>query len=61
VNLLDAALKRIATDLDRVGVTWALIGGFAVSARSQPRFTHDVDIAVAVRDDGEAPWLRSAI
>jgi predicted nucleotidyltransferase len=34
-----------------------LIGGFAVSARAQPRFTSDVDIAVAVDDDRGAEEL----
>jgi hypothetical protein len=32
----------------------ALIGGLAVSARSEPRFTRDVDLAVVVADDREA-------
>jgi predicted nucleotidyltransferase len=29
----------------------ALVGGFAVSIRTEPRFTRDVDLAVAVPDD----------
>lgn len=57
MNPLEAALTRVASDLDRHGVKWALIGGFAVSARTEPRFTRDVDIAVAVRDDDEAEAL----
>lgn len=54
MNLIDAALHRIATDLDRHGHHWALVGGFAVSARSEPRFTRDVDVAVAVPNDDTA-------
>jgi predicted nucleotidyltransferase len=33
---------------------WALVGGLAVSARTEPRFTRDVDLAVAVGGDCEA-------
>jgi hypothetical protein len=34
-----------------------MVGGFAVSARAEPRFTRDVDIAVAVADDSVAEEL----
>jgi predicted nucleotidyltransferase len=54
---LEAALRRAATDLRRHGVAWALVGGFAVSARTEPRFTRDVDIAVAVDSDQAAEAL----
>ncbi len=53
-NAVIAALEAVAEDLDDAGVRWALIGGFAVSARSEPRFTRDVDVAVAVGSDAEA-------
>ncbi len=33
---------------------FALIGGLAVSARSEPRFTRDADFVVAVSSDAEA-------
>jgi len=33
---------------------WALVGGWAVSARAEPRLTRDIDIAISVRDDTEA-------
>jgi predicted nucleotidyltransferase len=33
---------------------WSLIGGMAVSARSEPRFTRDLDVAIAVASDDEA-------
>jgi predicted nucleotidyltransferase len=51
VNPLLAAAGRVATELDRLGVPHALVGGLAVSARTEPRFTQDLDIAVAVADD----------
>ena len=35
-------------------VPWALVGGLAVSVRTEPRFTRDVDLVVAVRDDDAA-------
>lgn len=57
-----ARLRRLnpeasAADLDRRGLEWALVGGFAVSARAEPRFTRDVDVAVAVEDDHAAEVL----
>lgn len=51
---LEAALRRIASDLAELRSPWAVVGGFAVSARSEPRFTRDVDVAVAVADDAGA-------
>jgi hypothetical protein len=54
MNRLEAALRRAAEDLDRSGRPWALVGGFAVSARAEPRFTRDVDIAVMVDGDRAA-------
>jgi Nucleotidyl transferase AbiEii toxin, Type IV TA system len=57
MNLLEAALRRAADDLRRYRQPWALVGGFAVSARSEPRFTRDVDVTAAVGDDAEAEAL----
>jgi len=34
----------------------ALVGGLAVSARTEPRFTRDLDVAVAVPDDAGAEY-----
>ena len=45
---LQEVLRRAAADLDAMDYGWALVGGLAVSARSEPRFTADVDLAVAV-------------
>ena len=47
-------LARLAADLDATGLQWALVGGLAVSARSQPRTTRDIDVAVAADTDSDA-------
>ncbi len=54
---VEAALARAARDLDELGRRWALLGGLAVSARSEPRFTRDADLAVMVTDDRDAERL----
>ncbi len=54
---LEAALLRLGDDLRECGVDWALVGGLAVSARSEPRFTRDIDAVVAVPDDASAEAL----
>src|SRR5258708_3939410 len=51
---IDAVLRQAAADLDAIGARWAVIGGLAVAFRAEPRFTKDVDVAVAVADDREA-------
>lgn len=37
-----------------MGARWALIGGLAVGVRTEPRFTRDVDLVIAVSDDAQA-------
>ena len=54
---LATSLHRIDADLTRARVPFALIGGLAVSARTEPRFTRDADLAVAVDGDAEAEAL----
>ena len=54
---LEAALRQIYIDLTEIHVSFALVGGLAVSARTEPRFTRDADIAVAVASDAEAEAL----
>lgn len=48
---LEDVLSQLALDLGRLGQRWALVGGLAVSVRTEPRTTLDVDVAVAVEDD----------
>lgn len=58
---LEAALRRIQADLSELGLRWALVGGFAVSARAAPRFTRDLDLAVAVPHDKAAETLVASL
>lgn len=57
---LEAAFRALATDLPGA-TSWAVVGGMAVSARAEPRFTRDVDLAVAVGSDDEAEALVAAL
>ncbi|MBP7777145.1 MAG: nucleotidyl transferase AbiEii/AbiGii toxin family protein [Acidobacteria bacterium] len=52
-----AALRQTARLLDARHQSWALVGGLAVSIRAEPRFTRDIDLAVAVADDEAAESL----
>ncbi len=60
-NPVIESLRRLAQDLTAIDAAWALIGGFAVSARAEPRFTRDVDVCVAVADDGAAEQIARAL
>ena len=51
---LAEALIRLGADLQAIRAGWALVGGLAVSARSEPRTTRDIDAAIVVADDREA-------
>jgi hypothetical protein len=51
---LESALRQLISDLRRDGVSFALVGGLAVSVRTEPRLTRDADVAVSVADDTEA-------
>jgi hypothetical protein len=51
---VEQELRKAVADLDALKVRWALVGGLAISVRSVPRFTKDLDFAVAVADDSEA-------
>lgn len=57
VSALGAAVSRAASDLSALGARWAMIGGLAVSARTAPRFTKDLDLVVAVADDAASEAL----
>lgn len=56
-----AALRAIADALAGLGRPYALVGGVATGARTQPRFTADVDVAVAVASDAEFEQLIFAL
>ena len=57
VSRAEAALRRIVSDLRALARRFALVGGLAVSARTEPRLTRDADIAVLVTDDRDAESL----
>ena len=57
MNALARGLQHAATCLSEFDVPWALVGGLAISTRCEPRFTRDIDLAVAVEDDSAAEDL----
>ncbi len=57
MNPLKELVRLVAAELAAAEVDWALIGGLAISARLEPRFTRDVDLAVAVAGDDDAESL----
>ncbi len=54
MSRLESVLRAAARDLSELGLRWALVGGLAVSARTEPRFTRDVDLVIAVPGDLDA-------
>ena len=54
MNPLTRALQLASRELENAGISFAVVGGLAVSARTEPRFTRDVDLAVAVEGDRAA-------
>jgi hypothetical protein len=57
VTSLDTTLRRIDQRLVEANAGYALIGGLAVSIRTEPRFTRDADLVVGVASDHEAEAL----
>jgi Nucleotidyl transferase AbiEii toxin, Type IV TA system len=51
---LQKALIRLDTDLRAGGFRYALVGGFAVTLRAEPRTTRDLDVVLVVSGDREA-------
>lgn len=54
-------LQDVTAAFTARGVGFALVGGLAVSVRTQPRFTRDVDLAVAAAGDEEAEAAVAAL
>lgn len=54
VTGFEATAAQVAAVLNASQRGFALVGGFAVSIRTEPRFTQDLDLAVAVDDDSGA-------
>jgi hypothetical protein len=55
--LLFEALEQILSHLNDQHARAAVLGGLAVSVWTEPRFTRDVDLAVAIRADADAERL----
>jgi hypothetical protein len=58
---LEAAFLRLDADMRALRLRWALVGGFAVSLRSEPRTTRDIDLAIVVAGDEEAEQVSVAL
>lgn len=50
-------VARIAELLERHGVEWALIGGYAIAAHGFVRFSEDVDILVDPSPENAMKWI----
>lgn len=57
MNKLELSFLRAVRDLEAADHRAALVGGLAVSARTEARFTRDLDLAVAVAGDADAEAL----
>lgn len=60
MSLLRSAASVLAA-VRRHGHQGCLVGGLAVSVRCDPRFTRDIDLAVAVSGDSDAEELARAL
>jgi predicted nucleotidyltransferase len=56
VSLLEFARRTVAA-LRTLEADFAVVGGFAVSVRTEPRFTRDLDLAISLTSDAEAEAL----
>jgi predicted nucleotidyltransferase len=61
VSGLASALATLLYRLSERDARFALVGGLAVSVRTEPRFTRDADVCVAVEDDPEAERLIASL
>jgi hypothetical protein len=60
VNRLEQVFRRAVADLSALQARWALVGGLAVSVLAEPRFTRDLDLALAVVGDPQAEAITSS-
>ena len=59
--VIEQLLQQLTHFFAEANRRWALVGGLAVSVRARPRFTNDLDLAVAVDTDQEAESLVYAL
>lgn len=57
MSTLQEALQSLVVRLTGLDARFALVGGLAVSVRTEPRFTRDADVCVVVESDREAESL----
>jgi predicted nucleotidyltransferase len=57
MNRLSSSIRDISRYLSEREISFAIVGGIAVSAHTEPRFTRDVDLAINVADDRDAEAL----
>ena len=57
MSRLESALRDLVGHLTDLRARFAVVGGLAVSARTEPRFTRDADVCIAVKTDAEAEGL----
>jgi hypothetical protein len=57
----ESAARAVTGRLELLGLAYALVGGFAVSIRAEPRFTRDIDLVVAVTDDVDLELARHSV
>ena len=61
LSLLETVCREVGGAASAEGLGWALVGGFAVSVRTEPRFTRDVDLAISVASDDQAEAVVRAL
>jgi hypothetical protein len=61
VKRLEQVFRQAVADLAEIKVRWALVGGLAVSVLAEPRFTRDLDLALAVTGDRQAEAIASSL
>lgn len=57
ISGLEQAVAAIWRTVSGLGYRGALVGGLGVSVRAEPRFTRDVDVAMAAAGDSDAERL----
>jgi hypothetical protein len=61
MTTIERVLENLAASFVAGGRRFALVGGWAVCARAEPRFTRDVDCVVAVEGDRDAEAVVHAL
>jgi hypothetical protein len=54
MNPLEQALHEVCAFLEREGIAYALVGGYAVQYLGEPRTTHDIDLEIIVDEADKA-------